>query len=367
MTNKILILGGQGRIGASVARDLAAHHSDCKITITGRSRNLKQLPDLNFFEFLALDLDDINTLQKAIADFDLVIHCAGPFDYRDGRVLEFCITNKVNYIDVSDRPGFYQKAVKYRDKAKTAGVTAILSTGVFPGISNCMARLGVEKMDKASKIHLSYLVAGSGGAGVTVMRTTFLGLRSPFEVWMDGKWQKVLPYSAREVVKFPSPYGKLGVYWFEVAETYTLAKTFDVDTVVTKFGSVPDFYNYLTWFTAKFLPARLIQTNEGIESLSKISYQMTQFTDRFSGLGIAIKAEVTGTKAGKEIKHCSNFVHENTAIAAGCGTGSVAQLLLDGKLNKPGVWAIEQILPSDLFEAAMKSRGIEIKSEVIKR
>ncbi|MCL6750784.1 saccharopine dehydrogenase NADP-binding domain-containing protein, partial [Nostoc sp. CCCryo 231-06] len=36
MTDSVLILGGRGRIGSSVAQDLATH-TQAKITITGRS------------------------------------------------------------------------------------------------------------------------------------------------------------------------------------------------------------------------------------------------------------------------------------------------------------------------------------------
>lgn len=53
-------------------------------------------------------------------------------------------------------------------------------------------------------------------------------------------------------------------------------------------------------------------------------------------------------------------MHENTAMASGSGTGSIAQLLLEGKLKKPGVFAVEEALPTDLFEEAMQSRGIKI-------
>lgn len=60
-----------------------------------------------------------------------------------------------------------------------------------------MVRQGVEYFDEADTIHLSYTVAGSGGAGITVMRTTFLGLQQPFDAWINGQWQKVLPYTKK--------------------------------------------------------------------------------------------------------------------------------------------------------------------------
>lgn len=362
---KVLILGGRGRIGRSVAQDILTH-TNAEVTVTGRigdRAEIEILPGVAA-EFLPVDLADETALNAAIAQTDLVIHCAGPFHYRDGRVLKTCIDRGVNYLDVSDHRSFYERVIQYRKEANEAGITAILNTGIFPGISNSMVLQGVEQLDRADKIHLSYVVAGSGGAGITVMRTTFLGLRKVFSAWIDGKWQKVLPYSDRETIEFPKPYRKTGVYWFDMPETFTFAESFPVKTVITKFGSLPDLYNHLTWITAHIFPSAWIESPKGIEFFSRVSYLMTSVTDKFSGIGVAMRAEITGEKDGKPAKYYSTMVHENTAIAAGCGTGSVAQLLLEGKLNKPGIWAIEQALPTNLFVEIMKNRGIAIEQEL---
>ncbi|WP_460204988.1 saccharopine dehydrogenase family protein [Scytonema sp. NUACC21] len=358
MTHRVLILGGRGRIGSSVAQDLL-NHTQVEVTITGRTPDSeKHNPRVHY---LVLDLADAGKLKEAIASSDIVIHCAGPFHYRDARVLEMCIEKGVNYVDVSDHRSFTNKALKYHDAAVKAGVTAIVNTGIFPGISNSMVRQGVEQFDEPEKIHLSYLVSGSGGAGVTVMRTTFLGLQQSFDAWIDGKWQKIKPYSQREVINFPPPYGRTGAYWFDMPETYTLPHAYpSVKTVITKFGSVPDFYNHLTWIAAHIFPKWLMKQQGAIEFLAHVSHFMTDVTNHFSGIGVAVRSEITGQKDGKEAVFCSTLVHENTAVASGCGTGSIAQLLLDGKLKKPGVTPVEEALPTDLFELAMQSRGIKI-------
>ena len=355
MAQKVLVIGGYGRIGKSVATDIVSH-TDAEVSITSRQAQ----PQIEPFRFLARNLDDREQLHKAIANKDLVVHCAGPFHHRDGRVLESCIEQGVNYIDVSDHRSFYQRVIKQQEQAIAAGVTAVLNTGIFPGISNSMVKQGVEQFDRANKIHLSYVVASSGGAGLTVMRTTFLGLKNKFSAWIDGKWQDISPYSQREVIKFPAPYGKTGVYWFDVPETYTFADSFPVDTVITKFGSIPDWYNHLTWITAHVFPDAWVTSRGGIEFFSKVSYAMTKVTDRFSGIGVAMRAEITGTKEGQPHTYCSTMVHPDTAIAAGAGTGSIAQLLLAGKLNQPGIYPVEQALSTELFLQCMASRQLEI-------
>ncbi|RUR77091.1 saccharopine dehydrogenase family protein [Chlorogloeopsis fritschii PCC 9212] len=370
MTNRVLILGGRGRIGSSVAQDLVTH-TQAEIIITGRTPESgvqKRLHLESQVQFLVLDLADVKKLEEAIASSNLVVHCAGPFHYRDANVLKICIEKGVNYIDVSDHRSFTSKALEYHEQAIAAGVTAIVNTGVFPGISNSMVRHDVEQFDAPEKIHLSYLVSGSGGAGITVMRTTFLGLQNPFEAWIDGKWQTVKPYSEREAVDFPPPYGRSGVYWFDMPETFTLPHAFPaVKTVITKFGSVPDFYNHLTWIAAHVFPKSWIKNPKGVEFLSHVSHFMTDVSDRFTGIGVAVRSEVTGQKNGKKSVYCSTLVHKNTAAATGCGTGSIGQLLLEGKLKKPGVWPVEEALPTDLFAEAMQSRGITIQQGWIEK
>ncbi|MBD3880166.1 saccharopine dehydrogenase NADP-binding domain-containing protein [Phormidium tenue FACHB-886] len=363
MTGRVLILGGRGRIGSSVAADLLLH-TDAKITITGRTADIEENWRVqlgNGVEFLALNLNDRQRVAEAIASADLVIHCAGPFRYRDDQVIRLCIEQGVNYVDVSDDRSFTRKALSLREAAQAAGVTAIINSGVFPGISNSMVRQAVEQLDSDSleKIHLSYVVAGSGGAGVTVMRTTFLGLQNPFDVWLDGRWQTIKPYTGREAIDFPKPFGRTGVYWFDMPETITLADSFPAQSVIVKFGSAPDFYSVLTAMMAR-MPAKVVQSPNVVEFLSRVSYGMTAVTDRFSGIGVVMRAEVTGKKAGEPARYVSTFLHENTAVAVGYGTGSLAELMLLGKVNQPGVWAVEQVLPTPLFEQAMESRSVKI-------
>ncbi|MEO1669778.1 MAG: saccharopine dehydrogenase NADP-binding domain-containing protein [Cyanobacteria bacterium J06631_2] len=355
MTQKVLVIGGCGRIGKSVAQDIV-QHTQAEVTITSRQTQAIAKP----FKFLALDLNDRHKLQQAIAQQDLVVHCAGPFHHRDGRVLSCCIDQGVNYLDVSDHRSFYQRVIQDQERAIAAGVTAILNTGIFPGISNSMVKQGVEQFDQPQKIHLSYVVAGSGGAGMTVMRTTFLGLRNKFSAWIDGKWQDISPYTEREIIEFPAPYGKTGVYWFDVPETYTFADSFPVDTVITKFGSIPDWYNHLTWITAHIFPEAWVTSPKGIEFFSQVSYAMTKVTDRFSGIGVAMRAEITGIKDEQPHTYCSTMVHHDTAIAAGAGTGAIAELVLAGKLKQPGIYPVEQVLSTDLFQEMMSDRQIII-------
>ncbi len=357
MTQTVLVLGGNGRIGRSVAADILTHTA-AQVTVTGRRAVAAfALADRQIYQ--PLDLGDEAAVEAAIAQHDLIIHSAGPFRSRNHHVLLSCIAQRKPYLDVADSPDYVAEALTYRQAAEAAGVTAVISTGIFPGISGSMVRQGIEQLDQAEAVHLSYLVAGSGGAGVTVMRTTFIELQTPFQSKIGGQWRTIEPYSDREVIEFPR-YGKGGVYWFNTIEALTVADTFpEIKTIITKFGSVPDYYNRLTWLMAR-MPKAVLKNPQVIESLSRISYQMTQVTDPQTGVGISMRIQIDGQQDGKSATYLATFDHEDTAYCAGSGTGAVAQLILAGRLTKPGIWPVEQALSTELFEETLAERSLTV-------
>lgn len=364
---RVLIIGGCGRIGRSIASDILTH-TDAEVTITGRSPQRGMAMQARLGEevrFQVLDLAHPQQLREAVTHVNLVVHAAGPFHYREASVLKTCIEEGVDYVDVSDDRSFTRRALTQYDAAKAAGITAVINTGVFPGLSNSMARQAVEALDQVDSIQLSYIVAGSGGAGVTIMRTTFIGLQHPYDAWIDGAWTSVKPYTARETREFPPPYGQAYVYWYDVPEAMTLKDSFSVKTVITKFGIIPDFYNHATWLVAHGLPAPLLRHPNTVEWLAQISYWMTRITDRMSGIGVSIRCDAEGTKAGVATHYTSTFAHDSTAIAAGQGTGGVAELILTGKLHQPGVYPVEQALPTDLFRWVLGDRQLQVNEVIV--
>jgi saccharopine dehydrogenase-like NADP-dependent oxidoreductase len=363
----VVIIGGTGRVGTCIAQDLLTYTST-DITLTGRNVQIGEAATALLGKqtrFQQLDLSQPESIQQSIRGANVVIDTAGPFHPRNLVVLEACIAQKINYLDVSDDRSFTQRALGLNTAAEAAGITAVINTGVFPGISNSMVRQGVEHLDTARSIHLSYVVAGSGGAGVTVMRTTFIGLQRPFAAWLEGRWQQVQPYTGREVVEFPLPYGPSAVYWYDMPEALTLVETFPVQSITTKFGIVPSFYNTLTGIVARRFPAGVLRNASVVELLARISHKMTNFTDRYSGTGVAIHATVKGEYQGQPASYRSTFSHESAARATGYGTGSIAQLLLSGQLKQPGVRPVEQVLSTQLFEQVMQERQLKTEGYLV--
>lgn len=108
----------------------------------------------------------------------------------------------------------------------------------------------------------------------------------------------------------------------------------------------------LTWRVVRLWHPKLLKSRQVIESLARISYAITQISDRFSRIEVAMRC-------------VSTMLHSNTACAAGIGTGTIAELLLSGTLKKPGVWTPEQAVSALMFEVAMQSRGVAIQQQLL--
>lgn len=79
-------------------------------------------------------------LEEALQGVDLVVHTAGPFQRAEEcTVLQAAISTKTPYIDVCDDTDYSWRAKGFHEQAKAAGVPAITTAGIYPGVSNVMA------------------------------------------------------------------------------------------------------------------------------------------------------------------------------------------------------------------------------------
>lgn len=143
--SRILILGGTGRVGGSTAVALNNFCPDLRIVIGGRNRDKGAVMVTklgNSAEFLEVDINDSNSLKKALKGVDLVVHTAGPFQQAEMcTVLEAAIQNKIAYLDVCDDTSYAQRAKSFMSRAMDANIPAITTGGIYPGVSNSSVAL----------------------------------------------------------------------------------------------------------------------------------------------------------------------------------------------------------------------------------
>lgn len=137
-------------------------------------------PELRDCPWIGCDARDAHSLDKALSSsgVDLVVHAAGPFQGDAAcSPLEAAIRHGVPYMDVCDDATYAQRAKRLEPAARAAGVPALSTAGIFPGLSNVMAADMVTRHAGGrapARVLYSYYTAGTGGAGPTILETTFL-------------------------------------------------------------------------------------------------------------------------------------------------------------------------------------------------
>jgi saccharopine dehydrogenase-like NADP-dependent oxidoreductase len=173
-----VILGGTGKIGTAVAAHLRLRAPKSQITLVGR-RNV----DTAVQEVMSSQSDthgvvkgvevvDVwdtsdETMQNLFRSADAVIHTAGPFFEQSPTTLKLAIQCNVRvYIDVSDPLPFLETSLLQNHTAVSAGTTAMLASGAFPGMSNVLAvEASAALNDKVHNCYFNYFTAGLGGSG----------------------------------------------------------------------------------------------------------------------------------------------------------------------------------------------------------
>jgi saccharopine dehydrogenase-like NADP-dependent oxidoreductase len=95
--------------------------------------------------------------------------------------------------------------LKTSDKWKKAGLTAVKSQGIVPGVSNILARYAADRLDKVEEIHVKSGWKSPSEEGKTVptwspgwsVETALLMWTTDPIVYENGKYKTYPPFSGR--------------------------------------------------------------------------------------------------------------------------------------------------------------------------
>lgn len=112
------------------------------------------------------------------------------------------------------------KQLKLSGKWEDAGLTALINTGVSPGITNVLAAYAADRLDRVDEIRIRF------GDKTLKESKEYISMWCPEVHWAleepvvfeNGKFRKVPLFSGEEVYTFPDPVGPQTVFWYEHEE-----------------------------------------------------------------------------------------------------------------------------------------------------
>ncbi|CAH9072365.1 unnamed protein product [Cuscuta europaea] len=346
-SSRVLIIGGTGRVGGSTAIALSTLCPDLHIIVGGRNREkgTSMVAKLGKnSEFAEVNIDDKVSLEAVMKDVDLVVHAAGPFQQAENyNVLEASIQTKTAYLDVCDDTRYAFHAKSYMNDALAASVPAIVTGGIYPGVSNVMAAELVrvansENKSKPEKLRFSYYTAGSGGAGPTILATSFLLLGEEVVAYNKGTEIKLKPYSGMRSIDFGKGVGRKDVFLINLPEVRSTHEMLKVPTVSARFGTDPFFWNWGMAAMTNLLPAEFLRDRRKVQQLVQLFDPLVRVVDQISGERVSMRVDLECSDGRHRI---GLFSHRSLSRSVGNATAAFALAILEGS-TKSGVWFPEE-------------------------
>ncbi|MDR1412296.1 MAG: saccharopine dehydrogenase NADP-binding domain-containing protein [Spirochaetaceae bacterium] len=302
-------------------------------------------------------------------------------------IFDTCLENGAGYLDcalsasvpdpekpferVNVKLGDYQFA---RHEAwKEAGITAIVGSGVEPGMSDVFVRFASDRLfDTIDEVNIrdgdNY--TGGGFFGFSVI-TTIEECLSPPIVWEKGRgWFTTERFSEPEIFSFPGGIGNREVVNVEHEEVVLVPRVIDCNRVTFKYGLPQEFRKLLLNLESVHLTDNNIKIIVGGEPVSpreflvKVLPSPVESSGAMTGRGCA-GAWITGDKDGKRRsvyiyqladnqecvkKYTTNSVVAQTAV----GPVIMMELIDKGIWNLKGVYGPESFDPGPFMERLEK-------------
>lgn len=363
---RVIVLGGAGDMGSRAVRDLV-EQPDVEALVIGdydaaKAQALAARLHSPKVSVVTVDANDHDALVQAITPYDVVASAVGPFYKFEGKCVAAAIDAGRAYVSICDDYDGAQAALALDDRAQQRGVSVLTGMGWTPGLSNILARKGVEELQSVDEINVAWGGSASDSEGFAVILHTlhiFTGVVPSFQ---NGRLIDVPAGSGKERVRFPQPVGEINVFHLGHPEPVTLPRTFtSVRTVTLKGGLSEDFLNSLSILMNKLHLTSTPDRRDTVARLVKTLLPVLSKVGKPAHPCSAIRVDVKGTKNGSRAQVTYGAADHMNALT-GVPLAIGALMLGRGAITQRGVIAPEACVPPAQFISELAKRGIKIFS-----
>lgn len=376
MKYDFLILGSSGMQGRIVTKDLL--DSGFKVFCAdlyreGSEPNLAQYPGTPFSFIDLRKYDDFKTFLKGIPA-RVVVNCAeGDWNHD---VYRACLEEGKHVIDLGSDVPMTKAQLAMNKTFEKAGLTAITGCGSTPGINNIMMKHASKFFNKIDTIELGFAWDSSVKKFVVPfsMESIFEELTEPALVMENGVWLEKNP-AETEVVREIREIGSQKCYLVRHPETYTFLqdyKEFDLKNIRFYAGFPEHSLEVLRKLVELGLGEKKLLNFEKteirpVDALSRILTRLSK-PDNYSEKE-NLWVEISGTDRDGAIKimrmECIVFTlpgwtEAGCNIDTGLPASIIAQMILDGRINKRGSFAPDPVVPPNEFFLELKKKGMTV-------
>lgn len=213
-----MVYGANGYTGELVAK-LAVQRGERPI-LAGRSpEKIRPMAERLGCEHVAVELDNRRLLRAALADVQVVAHCAGPFSRTSRDMVDACLDTGTHYIDITGEIDVFEEIYARDDEAAQANVVLLPGGGFDVVPTDCLAASLAARLPEAAELELAFTM--SGGISPGTLKTALEGMGAGGRSRVDGRLETVQLAHRTTIAEFPSgPKRVTSIPWGDVASAY---------------------------------------------------------------------------------------------------------------------------------------------------
>jgi short subunit dehydrogenase-like uncharacterized protein len=218
---KNILLYGANGYTAQLILDLMLK-SNLKPILGGRTEaKIKPLADKYNLSYRIFGLDNLTVINQAIADVEVVLHCAGPYIHTAKSMVEACIETQTHYLDITGEIDVFEMLYQYDEAAKKAGIMVLPGCGFDVVPTDCLAKYLSNQMPDATHLSLGFASKGGGLSHGTAM-TAIENLGELGKVRENGKIVERPIAHKTQLLEFGREFKSYGITipWGDVATAF---------------------------------------------------------------------------------------------------------------------------------------------------
>lgn len=150
-----MIYGANGYTGELIARE--AQSRGLSPVLAGRKQEaLLPLSRELGLELRVFGLEGAESIQKNLDGIGLVLHCAGPFSATSANMIDACLRQKTDYLDITGEIEVLEHAQAMHSEAARAGIVVCSGVGFDVIPTDCVAAALKQALPDATRLALGF-------------------------------------------------------------------------------------------------------------------------------------------------------------------------------------------------------------------
>jgi saccharopine dehydrogenase-like NADP-dependent oxidoreductase len=339
----ILIVGGYGEVGLRMATQLEAAHPR-RVVVAGRHPERAAWPRVQL-----IDIDDLASVEAALDGVCAVAACVRQ---RQPHLLHAAIRRGIAYTSIAPPWMTWPVVAALHEEARRTGARAVLASGLEPGISSVLARVGADRVGRVDSVETALLLGVGDAFGPDSMAFLLDEIAQTYDVTVGGRTEAIHAFERPARIDFPRPIGPRLAYSIPFRDQLYYPETLGVRTAIARLALDPPWLGSAVAKATKLGGRAWARRQSGQGALRGLVDRLRRrYADRDH---FALVVDVHG---GDRIVR-STLVGRFQARATAVGAAAIMTALITGEVSEPGVWLAEQVIAPQPFLARLEAHRI---------